>query len=154
MAPPIFGHIHSKIKWNNCKLLFHSIYSFLRDAVNFRVPWPDLPQTFLIIFWFMWIFINMQKNRLFYWFVLEIWLIKKFCNLIGWEHFGPYLWDKRIPWDLCRNTANNKYFHYRTNSVKTNDQIFQYIKKTLFFAHFWSIFLTFGAKNFLSCTTS
>ena len=66
-----------------------------------------------------------KKNRLFYWFVLEIWLIKKFCNLIGWEHFGPYLWDKRIPWDLCRNTANNKNFHYRTNSVKTNDQIFQ-----------------------------
>ena len=29
--------------------------------------------------------------------------------------------------DLCRNTANNIIFHYRTNSVKINDKIFQYI---------------------------
>ena len=27
--------------------------------------------------------------------------------------------------DLCRNTVNNISFHYRTNSVKINDQIFQ-----------------------------
>ena len=26
--------------------------------------------------------------------------------------------------DLCRNTANNMNFHYRTNAVKINDQIF------------------------------
>ena len=26
--------------------------------------------------------------------------------------------------DLCGNTANNKNFHFRTNSVKINDQIF------------------------------
>ena len=25
-------------------------------------------------------------------------------------------------WDLCRNTASNKHFHYRTSSVKTNFQ--------------------------------
>ena len=62
--------------------------------------------------------------------------------------------------DLCRNIANNIHFHYRTNSVKINNKIFQYIKKTLFFAHFWPIFPIFGAKNFflenpaLSCTTS
>ena len=28
-------------------------------------------------------------------------------------------------WDLCRNTANNIHFYYRTFSVKTNEQIFQ-----------------------------
>ena len=27
-------------------------------------------------------------------------------------------------YDLCRNTANNMKFHYRTNAVKINDQIF------------------------------
>ena len=27
-------------------------------------------------------------------------------------------------WDLCRNIANNINFHYRTTSVKINDQIF------------------------------
>ena len=28
-------------------------------------------------------------------------------------------------WDLCRNTANSMNFHYRTNSEKSNYQIFQ-----------------------------
>ena len=97
----------------------------------------------------MWICINMQKIRLFHWLVLEIWLIKKSCNLIGWEHFGPYLGNQNFPktWDLCRNTANNIHFHHRTNSVKINDKIFQYIQKTLFLIHFWSIFPILGAKK-------
>ena len=54
------------------------------------------------------------------------------------------------------STLNNTNFHYRTNSAKINDHIFQQIQKTLFLARFWSIFLIFGAKNFtensaLSC---
>ena len=61
---------------------------------------------------------------------------------------------------MCRNIANNIHFHYRTNSVKIKDKIFQYIQKTLFLALFWPIFPIFGAKNFflenpaLSRTTS
>ena len=96
----------------------------------------------------MWICINTQKIRLLHWFVLEIWLIKKSCNLIGWEHFGPYFPEFCQIWDLCRNIANNIHFHYRTNSVKINDKIFQYIHKTLFLAHFWPIFPILGAKIF------
>ena len=63
-------------------------------------------------------------------------------------------------WDLCRNITNNIHFHYRTNSVKINDKIFQYIQKNLFLTHFWPIFPILGAKNFflenpaLSCATS
>ena len=100
----------------------------------------------------MWTCINMQKIKLFHWFVLENpeqILIKESCNLIGREHFGPYPSNKNFPKYLCRNTANNLNFHYRTNSVKSNDQNFQYIqKKTLFLAYFWSIFPVFGAKRF------
>ena len=48
-------------------------------------------------------------------------------------------------WDLCRNTANSINFRYRTNSVKINDRIFQYIQKTLFLAHFPN----FGGSFFL-----
>ena len=51
-------------------------------------------------------------------------------------------------WDLCRNIANNINFHYRTNSVKINDKMFQYIQTTLFLAHFWSIFPIFGTNIF------
>ena len=52
-------------------------------------------------------------------------------------------------WDLCRNTANIKNFHYRTNSLKINDTIFQYLKNPVFapflvhFPNFW------GKKSFL-----
>ena len=57
---------------------------------------------------------------------------------------------------MCRNTANNINFHYRTNPVKINDKIFQYIQQTLFLP----IFPILGAKKFfldnpgLSCATS
>ena len=62
----------------------------------------------------MWICINMEKIRLFHEFVLEISLIEKS------EHFGSY--------------------HYRTNLVKINDQIFNRFKKSCF----WPIFGSFS----------
>ena len=96
----------------------------------------------------MWICINMQKVRLLHWFVLEIWLIKKYYNLIGREHFGPYFPEFSQIWDLCRNITNNIHFYYRANSVKINDNIFQYFQKTLSLAHFWTILPILGAKNF------
>ena len=62
-----------------------SIHSW--DTVNFRVPWPDWPHTFLttptskvfdqLLIYVNWICINMQNIKLFHWFVLETWLIKK-----------------------------------------------------------------------------
>ena len=51
-------------------------------------------------------------------------------------------------------------FDCRSNSVKINDRIFQYIEKTLFLAHFGSFFPILRQKNFfrenpdLPCTTS
>ena len=44
--------------------------------------------------------------------------------------------------DLYRNTANNKDIHYKTNSVKINDQK---LEKKLFLA----CFLNFGGKKSL-----
>ena len=61
------------------------------------------------------------------------WLIT-FWSISQKPEFSPI-------WDLSRNTANNINFHYRTNSVKIDDKIFQY-----FGCH---------AQNpALSCTTS
>ena len=71
----------------------------------------------------MWICINMQKIRVFHWFVLEICLIKKFCNLIDWEHFGPYLWNINFP------KFSNK------------------LKKNLFFDPFWAHFPNLWSKK-------
>ena len=51
---------------------------------------------------------------------------------------------------MYRNTANNRNFHYRTNSVKINDRIFQYIQKNPVFGPFLSHFHNFwGKKIFL-----
>ena len=42
-----------------------------------------------------------------------------------WLIFWPIKEEQRFSqiWDLGKNTANNMNFHYRTNSIKTNDQI-------------------------------
>ena len=64
---------------------------------------------------------------------------KKSWNQIGWEHFGLYL----------RNKNFHRHFNYRKNFVKINDQIFQWIQKTLFLVHFWSFFHILGEKNWL-----
>ena len=74
-------------------------------------------------------------------------MIKKPCNLIGREHFGPYLRNKNFPkYEICARTENNINF-------------FQ-IEKTLLLAHFRPIFPILGAKKIfpenpaLSHTTS
>ena len=69
----------------------------------------------------------MQKIRLFDLFVLEICLIKKSCLSDWLRTFWPLSQEQKFPqiWDLCRNTANEINFNYRTNSVKIKDKIFQ-----------------------------
>ena len=105
--------------------------------------------------------INMQKIRLFHWFVLDIgwlknpgiWLAENILAHIQKQEFSQI-------WDLCSSTANNINFHYRPTSVKINDQIFHQVQKTLFLTLFGSIFPIFEAKKIfpeipaLSHTTS
>ena len=80
----------------------------------------------------MWICINMQKISPFYWFVLEIWLVKKSSNLIGWEHFGPYLMHQNFPkCEICAGTQ-------QITQISIIEQIL---------AHFWSISPFFCAKK-------
>ena len=63
------------------------------------------PPVFLINFSIMWIYIKMQKIRLFHRFVLELGLIKKSCSLTGSEHFGPYLRNKNlVKYKVCAGT--------------------------------------------------
>ena len=99
------------------------VWSFW-DAVNFRVPWPDWPHPFLTMptqktFDQLLIFVNLYqhaKNQAISLFILEIWLIEKSRNLIGWEHVNPYLRNKDFPkYGICAETENNINFHYRTN---------------------------------------
>ena len=60
----------------------------------------------------MYIWINTQKISLFDGFVLEIWLIKKSCNLTGWEQSGPYLRKQNFPkYGICGRTKHELLGH-------------------------------------------
>ena len=136
----IFDHAHPKIIESTfsspefppaCKKPFHSIYSFLRYC-QFLSPVTRLAtpifehvqhKRFFINFKCMGICITSKKSRNFiplFWRYgwlnnPAIWLAENILAHIKFFHI----------WDLCRNTSNNINFHYGTNSVKINDQIFQ-----------------------------
>ena len=86
--------------------------------------------------------INKQKIRLFHWFALEMWSIKKSCNLTGWGDFGQYLRSNKFSqiWDLWGNKANDINFHYWTNSVKFKTNFLNKFKKPCF----WPIYDLFS----------
>ena len=126
MARPIFDQTHSKTREITfsfpefapaCKKSVHSIYSFLRQSIleshnqtHHTHFWSYPPKKILITF--MQICINMQKIRMFHWFVLDIWLIKKSYKLNGWEYFGPYLRKQNFPkYEICAETPNSINFH-------------------------------------------
>ena len=137
-----------------CKKSVHFIYSFLRCSQflqTYHTHFLPCSKKCLINFEFMWICINMQNIELFHWFVLEIWLIKKSCNLIRWENFSPYFM--------------NINFHKNGISAGTQQiiQIFivekiQWKLMTRFFnkfrklslVHFCSIFPTLGPLFYFS----
>ena len=109
----------------------------------------------------MWTCNNMQKIRLFYWFVLEIWLIKKSCNLIGWEHFGTYLRNKDPPkYGICTGAQEIiKVFIIEQIQRKLTTKSFNKFKKPCFWSIFGPFSQTLGQKIFpenpaLSYTTS
>ena len=110
----------------------------------------------------MWTCINMQKIRPFCWFFMEIWLSKKSCNQIGWEHFGPYLGNKTFPkyGIFCAWTQQIlKVFIPIQIQKKWMTKCFNKFKKPCFWPIFGP-FSDFWAKKFppenpaLSCTTS
>ena len=130
----IFSHLLICVKLYSMQKnqLIPSVHSW--DIINFRVQKPDWPPPFLTMpteknFDRLLIFvnyINMQEISLFHWFALEIWLIKNPAIWLAENILAhiPRTRNSEI-WDLCRNTSNNMSSHYRTNSVKIKDQIFQ-----------------------------
>ena len=112
-----------------CKISVHSIYSFWRynqlQSPITRLATPIFDNAHLKKFWSAF---NLCELAL---------TCKKSGHFIdlfwryGWL-LNPAIWlAKNILahtsgiWDLYKNTANNISFHYRINSVKINDQIFQ-----------------------------
>ena len=90
-------------------------------------------------FWFI-----IQKIRLFHWFI--IWVDLKILQSNWLRAFWPISWEMAFSqiWDLCRNTANNISFHYKTNSVKIIGNFFSKFK-TLSLTHFSNFW---GKKSF------
>ena len=145
-----------------------SIHSW--DTVNFRFPWLDWPYLFwtiptkiffdqflIYVNWYQHAKIRLHYIDLFWsyglWKNPAIWLVEIILAPISGKKISQM-------WDLCSNTVNDVKFHYETNSVKINNQVFPKIHKTMFLSHFWSIFPILGAKKIfpenpvLSRTTS
>ena len=106
-----------------------SFHQFILDS--FRVTWPDWSHPFLTMstkkLYFMWVCINLQKiqkNSLICSGDIVDFKILQFDWL---RIFWPISQEQKFSqiWFLCKNTANNISFHYRVNSVKINQQIFQ-----------------------------
>ena len=76
-------------------------------------------------------------------------MIKESCNLIEWEHLT---WPKTCEaefcqiWDLHRQTAKCKFFHFRLFPVK-NKKIIKKNSKASFWAFFAHLRETFFLKN-------
>ena len=122
-----------KQPWGSQNLNRHARYPFISsihswDTASFKVLWPEWRHPFWLTLWFC---VKMPKMRLFtnlcwsYKWLKNpaIWLAESILAHISGARFFPNM-------GLCRNIANNINFHYRTNSEKTNAQIFQ-IQKTL-----------------------
>ena len=130
--------------------------SYSWDTFNLRFPWSDWPHLFLIVatpkfFDKILIYVNLYqyaKNQavsisfgdMVDQKILQSDWLRTFCP-ISQEHKFSQIWD------LCRNTGNNMNFHYRSNSVKINDQIFEEIEKNMFLAHFLGLFSQFWGKT-------
>ena len=117
-----------------CKISVHSIYSFLRYN-QFQSPVTRLaklifdhvhPKTFWSTFTLCELVSTSKKSGH---FVDLFWRYGWLKNPAIWlaENILADISGTKLNqiWDLCSNTANNKCFRYRANSVKINDQIFQ-----------------------------
>ena len=114
------GHVHflpypPKNYWNNFAMWIctsmqniSSFHLFIletrsisesHEQTNHARFWPCPTKKFWSTFNLCKLLSTCKKIRLFHWFVLEIRLTKS-CNLISWEHFGPY-------------TKNNNFSKYK-----------------------------------------
>ena len=153
MATPIFDHAHPKIieitfKLSSICTSMQKISSFHKFILKKQLILESHDQTGHTHFW-----PYPTKNFLIKAISLisSVDIVDKNILQSDWlKTFWPTSQEQKFSqiWDLYRNTANKVYFHYRTNSVNINDQIFKQIQKTLFLDHFWSIFPIFGVKKF------
>ena len=113
--------------------------------------WPYLPQYFSVNFNFHEFVSTCKKSG----YLIILYLINVVDLKILQSDWPRALWpislgpDFSQIWNLRRNGAHNINFNYRPNSEKTNDHIFHWIQKILFFSpcppFFWAI--VFYQKN-------
>ena len=116
-----------------CKKSVHSIYSFLRyhqfQSLVTRLATPNSDHAHLKTFWSTFNlceFVSTCKKSGY--FINLFWRYSWLKNPAIWlRTFWPISRNKKFSQicHLCRNTANNINFCYRSNSVKINDQLFQ-----------------------------
>ena len=96
------------------------------DTTNFRVLSPILTMPTQKYFDCLLIYVNLYQHAnnqvISYWLALEIWLIKKPRNLIGYEHFELYLRDLPI-YGIWAGTQQIIEI-FITEQISKNEQIF------------------------------
>ena len=118
MTMSIFDHTHHKIikitfsfpEFPTArKKLVHSINLFLMYSQFYspvtRLATSILDHTHLKKFWSTYVnlYQDAKNQSILSIYSGDTWLIKKFGNLIGWEHFGPYVRNKKFSqaWKIC-----------------------------------------------------
>ena len=123
---------------------YHHAKHQLNSSVHFVIWWilqyhefkghthfgPYLSKNYRIKFQNSLIYISIQKIRLFHHFGLEINLIRKSCNLICSEPFGPYPRNQIFPKYGIRAGTQQKKNYQRTKSEKLKTKFSKITLKT------------------------
>ena len=78
-----------------------------------------------------------QKFWDIYWFLSVILMIKEFCNLTGWEHFGQYYVNQNFPEYVHVFLFYNNFWHtlWRNSTKKSHNPILGSL--LAIFTRFW-----------------
>ena len=134
------NQLHSPVFWSYCKDM--QTYFGYFGQVWLCTPNRIVPKKQKTL-----MFICMSKTNFIVHFIFEILLIKEFCNLIGWQHFGP----------LFKNKTSARYVIGGEISITISVFSLEYFQKKLMtnfskspnnpiLGAFWGLLPKFGKK--------
>ena len=94
--------------------------------------------------------IYIPKIKARYYSISEIWTIKEYWNLIGWESFLAITWETDFSqaWSFRRMLMNHRNFRFTQIPDKTNDVILLQSPVTMFLGLFLPFLVIFARWGF------